>query len=965
MKNIIKPFSYTLIASAIAVAFNQPVFASNIQNSTVPQQSWNLNKDKGKLAVNIQQQNKKSIAKTNSAQSERSEIEGIAYEQKIAFHKAEEQRKQAEVIAITRAKQEQQRRLAEKQKKAQEDAYLIAREYQEAKRVAQQQEITLQQVEEARQKALTEQRKKLEATRIEHERLVLEQQRAHKKAEEIARQRALEEQQKQAELVRRKNEMIAREQEVARQKIEAAALQKAIDEQRKKAEVARIKREEIIREQNLAKQKLDDKLRQQVIEEQRQKEEQARIEQERLEAKRVAREQEIARQKAEESRKKSEEMTRRERERLAREQDIARQNAEEEERQRVLEEQRRKEEAARIEREHQETERIAREEKLAKQKAEEERKQAEEVARIEQQRIEAERVAREQDIARQKAEEERKQAEEVARIEQQRIEAERVVREQDIARQKAEEERKQAEETARIEQQRVEAERVAREQDIARQKAEEKRKQAEETARIEQQRIEAERVAREQEIAHQKAEGERKQAEETARIEQQRAEAERLAREQDIARQKAEEERKQAEEVNQIAKAQDSIPEMSSDGEILSAEQHPEITETETEKEVQSVSVQPESEGQTVNELVGNKQPPLMLEESTVPTNESPENTQTEAGIIEDVALEAQLPPELLRAGEALTVQLPQEETPQYNEAQQTQALANRQKEMATANAMVSDMSIITALNLDLAGRMDRRLDRTNFYRPLGGVWVEYANNDVHAHNGDYRNYRSKSSQITLGNDEAELDNGVILGGTLTHAKNSNKYGSLNGSGHLTMLTAYAKQNFDEYSKAIDISYGWSSSKIADSKFKRKIISVGINFAYDFEFDDFKVTPIWGLRYHRVSATGGEVNGITVRSPSLSLVAYHAGVKVSSTFNLDGLEVTPAFSSYYVTTLGKSYGQNINGQEFQQKVGTYFYNNVSLSVGIQDWKVSAYAGFNHGKHGEKQNQLGVKLNYYW
>ena len=33
---------------------------------------------------------------------------------------------------------------------------------------------------------------------------------------------------------------------------------------------------------------------------------------------------------------------------------------------------------------------------------------------------------------------------------------------------------------------------------------------------------------------------------------------------------------------------------------------------------------------------------------------------------------------------------------------------------MATANAMVSDMSIITALNLDLAGRMDRRLDRTN-----------------------------------------------------------------------------------------------------------------------------------------------------------------------------------------------------------------------------------------------------------
>ena len=929
MKNLLKPFSYTLVASAIAMAFNQPVFASNIQNNTAQQQSRNLNKNKGKPATNLQQQNKKSATKTNSVKGKRSEIEGIAYEQKIAFQKSEEQRKQAEAIAIAQVKQEQQRRLAEEQKKAQEEASLIAREYQEAKRVAQQQEIARQQVEEARQQALAEQRKKQEAARIEHEREMLEQQLAHKKAEEIARQRAAEEQHKQAELARVKNEMIAREQEVARQKIEAAALQKAIDEQRKKAEVARIKRELIIREQDLVQQDTNDKLRQQAIEEQRQKEEQARIEQQRLEAERVAREQEIARQKAEEARKKSEEMARRERERLAREQEIARQKAEEEDRQRALEDQRRKEEAARIEREHQEAERVAREEKLAKQKAEEERKQAEETARIEQQRIEAERVAREQEIARQKAEEERKQAEEAARIEQQRVEAERIAREQEIARQKAEEERKQAEEAARIEQQRVEAERVAREQEIARKKAEEERKQAEETARIEQQRIEAERVAREQEIA----------------------------------RQKAEEERKQAEEVNQIAKVQDAIPEMGSDGEILSAEQHPEITETV--KEVQSVSVQPESEGQTVNELVGNKQPTLMVEESTVSTNDSPENTQTEAGTIEDVALEAQLPPELLRAGEALTVQLSPEETPQYNEAQQTQALANRQKEMATANAMVSDMSIITALNLDLAGRMDRRLDRTNFYRPLGGVWVEYANNDVHAHNGDYRNYRSKSSQITLGNDEAELDNGVILGGTLTHAKNSNKYGSLNGSGHLTMLTAYAKQNFDEYSKAIDISYGWSSSKIADSKFKRKIISVGMNFAYDFEFDDFKVTPIWGLRYHRVSATGGEVNGITVRSPSLSLVAYHAGVKISSTFDVEGLEVTPTFSSYYVTTLGKSYGQNINGQEFQQKVGTYFYNDVSLGVGIQDWKVSAYAGFNHGKHGEKQNQLGVKLNYYW
>ena len=101
MKNLLKPFSYTLIASAIAMAFSQPVFASNIQNNANQQQSRNLNKNKGKPTTNIQQQNKKSTAKikTNNIKNERSEIERITHEQKIARQKAEEQRKQAEAIA--------------------------------------------------------------------------------------------------------------------------------------------------------------------------------------------------------------------------------------------------------------------------------------------------------------------------------------------------------------------------------------------------------------------------------------------------------------------------------------------------------------------------------------------------------------------------------------------------------------------------------------------------------------------------------------------------------------------------------------------------------------------------------------------------------------------------------------------------------------------------------------------------
>ncbi|MBN6064850.1 adhesin [Aggregatibacter actinomycetemcomitans] len=333
---------------------------------------------------------------------------------------------------------------------------------------------------------------------------------------------------------------------------------------------------------------------------------------------------------------------------------------------------------------------------------------------------------------------------------------------------------------------------------------------------------------------------------------------------------------------------------------------------------------------------------------SAIPANLEPSITEAEVVAESEVAPQ----PEVIELAEAEVA--PQAPTAAYNP-----------NEMFVANAIVSDAAILNALNLDLSGRLDRKLDRTNFYRPLGGVWVEYVNSDMHGRGGDTNNYRTKSSQITLGNDEAQLDNGVVLGGTFTHSKTNNQYGPLSGKNTFTKVTAYAKQNFDEYSKAIDIGYGWSSSKIGDSKLKRKIISVGMNFAYDFEFEDVKVTPIWGLRYHHLSSTGGEVNGLTVRSPSFSLVAYHAGLKFSNTYNVDGIEVTPAFSTYYVTTLGKSYSQNINGKEFGVNIGPYWHNDASLSIGLQDWNVSAYAGVNQGKHGERQNQLGVKLNYYW
>ncbi|WP_233119099.1 adhesin [Aggregatibacter actinomycetemcomitans] len=886
MKILLKPFRYSVIATTIALVFNQPAFASEF-NAQINNQPSSQAKTKSKTNIKKNMQNNISNSAKESVNTYQTEIQRITAAQKLARQKAEMAQKEAEARAIAQVKEKRQQSQIKAQELEQKKAELVQREYLEAKRQVREQEMARQKAEEDRKVA-----EALAAVKLKNstqQRLTKEQLAAQKEAERLAN-----------------------EQEIARKKIKANELQRAINEQSKLAEVARVKRTLIEQKQVISPQKEDEILRQQAIEEQRKKEALANAERKRLEAERLAREEEIANQKAEEARKKSEELARRERDRLAREQEIARQKAAEEERQRAIEAQRQQEENARIERER------------AK-------------------REEADRLAREQEIARQKAvEEERQRA----------IEAQR-----------------QQEENARIERERVqreEADRLAREQEIARQKAvEEERQRAIETQR---------------------------QQEENARIERERAEreeADRLAREQEIAAQQVEEKPEESPVILVRSTAPTDLPSDMAPLDLediqgensgvektvtVAPKEHIEMIHDETNSETKTEDVALKVDSTLESQESSNSQPEVAEQASVEQVVASHEETAHQLNAEETISVVKRLTTEIASAIHAnlepsvadaeVIANSEVRESEEIEVAPQAPTIYNP-NEILVANAIASNVAILNTLNLDLSGRLDRKLDRTSFYRTLGGVWVEYVNSDMHGHGGDTNNYRAKSNQITLGNDEAQLDNGVVLGGTFTHAKTDNQYGPLSGKDTLTKITAYAKQNFDQYSKALDIGYGWSSSKIGNSKLKRKIISVGMNFAYDFELEDFKVTPIWGLRYHHLSSTGGEINGLNMRSPGFSLVAYHTGLKFSNTYNVDGIEVTPAFSTYYVTTLGKSYSQNINGKEFGVAIGPYWHNNASLSIGLRDWKISAYAAVNQGKHGERQNQLGVKLNYYW
>ena len=496
-----------------------------------------------------------------------------------------------------------------------------------------------------------------------------------------------------------------------------------------------------------------------------------------------------------------------------------------------------------------------------------------------------------------------------AKLENEKIEAERIAKEKEEAR-LAEEARQrelarlEAERIAKekAEQARLEAERIAKEKEEAR--------LAEEARQRELARLEAERIAKE------KAEQARLEAERIAKekAEQARLEAERIAKE------KAEQARLEAERIAKEKEEQARLEE-----ERIAKEK-----EEQARLEAERIAKEKEKQARLEAERIA---------------KEKEEQARLEAERIAKEKEDARLA----------------EEARQRNAT--TKPVTYKQKEIISANtnAVLSDTAMLTALNLELASRLDRTI-----LTQRSGMWLSHNNSEHKYHSDDYKNFHSKSNQVALGAETPEMANGVVLGAMVTHAQTNNEFSSLSGKNTLSLATLYAKQQIDQFSWAIDTSYGWSRSKIdGEHKFDRNIVNVGLNMAYDVMINGLQITPMLGVRYHQISSSEGELNGVIVKNPVIKLPTYHTGVKVGYHFNVNGWEITPEISTYYVSTGNKSYSQRINEQEFEQTFGHYTYHEANLSFGYKPWKVSMYAGNTRGKNKEKQNQFGVKLNYSW
>ena len=115
-----------------------------------------------------------------------------------------------------------------------------------------------------------------------------------------------------------------------------------------------------------------------------------------------------------------------------------------------------------------------------------------------------------------------------------------------------------------------------------------------------------------------------------------------------------------------------------------------------------------------------------------------------------------------------------------------TKPVTYKQKEIISANtnAVLSDTAMLTALNLELASRLDRTI-----LTQRSSMWLSYNNSDHKYHSDDYKNFHSKSNQVALGAETPEMTNGVVLGAMVTHAQTNNEFSSLSGKNTLSLAT--------------------------------------------------------------------------------------------------------------------------------------------------------------------------------
>nr|WP_314740995.1 S6 family peptidase [uncultured Haemophilus sp.] len=285
------------------------------------------------------------------------------------------------------------------------------------------------------------------------------------------------------------------------------------------------------------------------------------------------------------------------------------------------------------------------------------------------------------------------------------------------------------------------------------------------------------------------------------------------------------------------------------------------------------------------------------------------------------------------------------------------------------ANTAVSELSA----NVNGALQIGRNLDRHLLSQDPSNVWVNTESTKQSYRSDYFRPYKQTMTLTQIGVAQDITDN-VKIGAVLSHSRANNEFDeNVSGKNRLTSVNAFIKGSWENGVWAsFDLGYGRSRNSVnfdgVDNVFHRNIFNVGGNLGAKWDWG-INVQPSVGVRFYRFSGAAYQLAEANIKSDTLRLTTYRAGLQLDKTFEFNDVKLTPSFATnYYDATqrkLASSGVLSVNDVAMQQQFGRYFTHELGLSAQFKQWNLSTNVGMLKGSDVAPQKYVAAKVGFTW
>lgn len=293
-------------------------------------------------------------------------------------------------------------------------------------------------------------------------------------------------------------------------------------------------------------------------------------------------------------------------------------------------------------------------------------------------------------------------------------------------------------------------------------------------------------------------------------------------------------------------------------------------------------------------------------------------------------------------------------------QAQQQAAQPQKNLTSKYGNTALSDAFASSQLAAEAGAGISRHLGALAQGR-IGApqVWLNVEQQRGDYTSDQYRDFHSRRTQTQLGVD-LQVDDHWQFGAALTQARNVNDFAEASGKNALLMGSLYAKYRFENgVFVAVDGGAGRIKNDVQlanGAKFHRTLWQAGALLGKDWQFGQFEVKPMAGVRYQQLSGAHYSLDQAQIEVENARLRTAFAGLGAAYRWDFGAWSLKPALSAYVSRQSGKD-RVRINQRAFDDNAETRQRYAAGLEFNYALVRVQLQSGVTQGQQMHRQ--------YFW